>query len=123
MAESQSFSAALQHWHRDHDAKTALRALDAHERRFPQGQIRLEAVLLRAELLLSQGQEIDGLNLLDRVRLGGLPRARELHTVRGELRIKFGRCAEGRADLAEVLAGGGSDAFGGRATRALAHCP
>ena len=123
VAESRSFSEALQRWHRDRDAKAALLALDAHERRFPKGQIRLEAALLRAELLLSQGQEREGLNLLDRVQLGGLPRARELHTVRGELRIKFGRCAEGRADLAAVLDGGGTDGFGVRATRALAHCP
>ena len=52
---------------------------------------------------------------------GSLPRGRELLTVRGELRIKAGRCDDGRADLAAVL--GGSDILAERARNALTHCP
>jgi hypothetical protein len=122
-AESQSFSAALAQWHRDHNAEAALAALDLHERRFPHGQIRLEAKLLRAEILLQQGRGREALSLLDGVSLSGLPRGRELQTVRGELRVKFGRCAEGRRDLEHVLVKDRTDALGRRATRALLLCP
>jgi hypothetical protein len=122
-AESRSFSAALGQWHRDHNAEAALAALDRHERRFPYGQIRLEAKLLRAEILLQQGREREALGLLDGVSLSGLPRGRELQTVRGELRVKYGRCREGRSDLEHVLAKDRADALGHRAARAIALCP
>jgi len=121
--ESRSFSAALAQWHRDHNAAAALAALDAHERRFPHGQIQLEATLLRAEIYLRQSREREALLLLDGVSLPGLPRGRELQTVRGELRIKYGRCADGRRDLEHVLAKDKADALGRRAARALSLCP
>ena len=123
LAESQSFSAALARWHREHAAAAALAALDLHDRRFPAGHLASEARLLRAEILLAQGRERESLLLLDHVALVGSPRARELFTVRGELRIKFGRWADGRADLDEVLAKGMADSFARRAAQALAHCP
>jgi hypothetical protein len=123
LAESQSFSAALARWHRARDARAALAALDAHEQRFPAGHLAVEARLLRAEILLAEGRERESLLLLDRVALAGSPRARELFTVRGELRIKFGRCQDGRADLDEVLAKGMADSFARRAAQTLAHCP
>ena len=122
-AESRSFSAALAEWHRDHDAKAALAALDVHERRFPVGQMQLEARLLRAEILLHQGREREALALLDRMHLPALPRGRELQTVRGELRIKYGRCTEGRRDLDEVLAKDRTDGLARRAARAISLCP
>jgi hypothetical protein len=122
-AESRSFSAAVARWHRDHDAEAALAALDVHERRFPRGQMHLEARLLRAEIFLQQGREREALTLLDGVSLPGLPRGRELQTVRGELRIKHGRCAEGRSDLEHVLAKARADALGRRAARAILLCP
>jgi hypothetical protein len=122
-AESRSFSAALAQWHRDHNAGAALAALDQHERRFPRGQIRLEAKLLRAEIFLQQGRERESLALLDGVSLSGLPRGRELRTVRGELRVKYGRCPEGRRDLEHVLAKDGADALGRRAAHAISLCP
>jgi len=122
VAESRSFAAALARWQRDHDASAALAALDAHEQRFPAGEIRLEAQLLRAEILLAGGRERDSLALLDPLALSGLPRARELRTVRGELRIKLGRCSDGKSDLGAVLADGDSDALAQRARLALASC-
>ena len=123
LAESQSFAAAIERWHRDHDGRGALAALDTHERRFPAGRLLVEARVLRAEILLSSGSEREGLMLLDRMSLAGAPRARELLTVRGELRIKLGRCADGRADLEEVLRQGAADGFAKRAVQALEHCP
>jgi hypothetical protein len=123
LAESRSFSAAVGRWHLGHDAKAALTALDGHQRRFPGGRLSLEATLLRAEILLQLGREPEVLHLLDGVSLAGLPRGRELQTVRGELRIKHGRCAEGRGDLDEVLAKDASDSFGRRAAHAISVCP
>jgi len=122
-AESQSFSAALAEWHRDHDAKAALAALEVHERRFPVGQMQLEARLLRAEILLRLGREREALALLDRMYLPALPRGRELQTVRGELRIKYGRCPEGLRDLEEILAKDRTDELARRAARAVSLCP
>lgn len=123
LAESRSLSAAVGRWHLDHDAKAALAALDVHQRRFPSGRLSLESTLLRAEILLQLGREREALVLLDGVSLGGLPRGRELQTVRGELRIKHGRCADGRRDLDDVLAKDASDGFGRRATHAISLCP
>jgi hypothetical protein len=123
LAESRSFSAAVGRWHLGHDAKAALTALDGHQRRFPGGRLSLEATLLRAEILLQLGREQEVLHLLDGVSLAGLPRGRELQTVRGELRIKHGRCGEGRGDLDEVLAKDASDSFGRRAAHAISVCP
>jgi len=123
LGESQSFAAAIERWHRNHDGSGALAALDAHERLFPSGLLLVEARVLRAEILLAQGRERESLVLLDRMSLAGSPRARELLTVRGELRIKLGRCADGRADLDEVLSKGVADGLAKRATQALGHCP
>jgi len=122
LAESRVFSAAIERWHRAHDPTAALAALDEHDRRFPTGHFQTESRLLRAEILLAQGREREGLALLDRLNLAGSPRARELFTVRGELRIKLGRCSEGRADLDQVVSRGVSDSFGKRAAEAMDHC-
>jgi hypothetical protein len=121
--ESRSFSAAIERWHRERNASAALAALDEHDQRYAGGWLGMESRLLRAEILLAQGREREGLALLDQVTIAGSPRARELFTVRGELRIKLGRCREGRADLDEVLVKGMADAFARRAAEALAHCP
>ena len=123
LAEGRSFSEALSRWHRDRNAPSALATLDAHDRRFGDGQMRLEARLLRAEIVLSLGRDREALAILDAVPLAGLPRERELRTVRGELRIKHGRCAEGRGDLSVVTASDPLDAFGQRAARAATLCP
>ncbi len=79
--------------------------------------------MLRTEILLASGRDADALALLDPLALAGLPRARELRTVRGELRIKLGRCADGKADLQAVLVAGTADPLAQRARRAIASCP
>ena len=123
VAESRSFATVIEPWHRTHNAGATLALLDAHERRYPSGHMRLESRVLRAEIFWAQGRESEALDVLDSLSLSGIPRARELQTVRGELRIKAGRCAEGRRDLGDVLEKGVADALAKRATRAISHCP
>jgi hypothetical protein len=123
VAEGRSLAAAIGKWHRDRDAAAALALLEGHERRFPAGRFGPEVGLLRAEILLHEGREQEGLRLLDAIPLAGLPRARELLTVRGELRMKFGLCQEGRRDLESVLAKDATDGFAERASRAIRLCP
>jgi hypothetical protein len=123
VAESRSFASVIEPWHRTRNASTTLALLDAHESRYPSGSMRLEARVLRAEIYLAQGRESEALNVLDAVSLSGLPRGRELQTVRGELRIKAGRCGEGKRDLGDVLEKGVADALAKRAAQAMSHCP
>jgi hypothetical protein len=123
VAESRAFAEVIESWRRQHEAGTALLVLDAYERRYPMGHMLLEARVLRAEIYLAQGQNDAALTVLDAMALSGLPRARELQTVRGELRVKAGRCREARADLGDVLEKNLNDALAGRATRALSRCP
>jgi hypothetical protein len=121
-AEAQSLSAALARWRRDGNAEAALALLDVHERRFTRGALGVEAKVARAEILLALVRRDQALVVLDSLALAGLPRARELETIRGELRAQHGRCQEARADLAPVSVGGNDD-LSRRAARAMATCP
>jgi hypothetical protein len=123
VAESRSFATVIESWHRQQDAGIALGLLDAYEQRYPAGDMRLEARILRAEIYLAQGQSALALSVLDGISPSGIPRARELQTLRGELRVKAGRCREAQADLGSVLEKSMTDALAKRATQALAHCP
>jgi hypothetical protein len=123
VAESHSLASVIEPWHHTHNASVALALLDAHERRYPHGHMHVETRVLRAEIYLAQGREGEALAVLDSVALAGLPRGRELQVVRGELRIKAGRCPEGKRDLGEVLEKSVADALAKRATQALHHCP
>ena len=123
VAESRSFASVIEPWHRTRNASTTLALLDAHERRYPSGHMRLESRVLRAEILLAEGHESEALKILDSMALSGIPRGRELQTVRGELRIKAGRCSEGKRDLGDVLEKGVADALAKRASQAISHCP
>ena len=123
VAESHSLASVIEPWHRTHNASAALALLDAHEQRYPDGRLHLETRMLRAEIYLSQGRETEALAVLDSLALSGIPRARELQTVRGELRIKAGRCPEGKRDLSDVLEKSVADSLAKRAAQALHHCP
>jgi hypothetical protein len=123
VAESRSFAAVIEAWHRRHDSPAALALLDLHERRYPAGHMRLETHVLRAELYLAQSRNGDALTVLDGLSLSGLPRERELQTVRGELRVRAGRCAEARTDLIAVLEKNLTDSLARRASQSLSHCP
>jgi hypothetical protein len=123
VAESRSFALVIESWHREQNANAALVLLDAHERRHPSGQMRLEAKILRAELYLAEGRRWEALAVLDAISVAGIPRTRELLTLRGELRVHAGRCAEARRDLGSVLDENIVDGLAQRAARALARCP
>lgn len=123
VTESRSFASVIMLWHRQRDPASALALLDGHEQRYPSGPMRAEAQILRAELYLAQGRRADTLSILDGMSLLALPRARELRTVRGELRVQAGRCAEARADLGLVLEKDPTDSLAKRASQALSHCP
>jgi hypothetical protein len=120
VAEGKSFAAVLSLWRQALDGPAALAALDAHERRFPAGQMALEARLLRAEILLAGHREAEALAILDKVSLVSVPRSRELRTLRGELRVKAGRCEDARADLDAIARG--ADSLARRAQNALGYC-
>jgi hypothetical protein len=122
-AEARSLANALARWRRDGQGEAALALLVAHERRFPRGGLSVESRIARAEILLALDRRDQALAVLDSLTLTGLPRARELETLRGELRAHAGRCREARADLSRVVAGNEADDLSRRAARALAICP
>lgn len=121
--EARSLADALARWRRDGDAQAALALLAAHDRRFPHGALGVESKVARAEILLALERRGQALAVLDALVLQGLPRARELATLRGELRAQAGRCREARADLRGVLKDRAGDDLGRRASLALATCP
>jgi hypothetical protein len=121
--ESRSFAEVIGHWHHVRDPHAALALLDDHERRYPDGAMRVETRILRAELVLAQGRPWAALAVLDGLSLAGTPRERELVTLRGELRVKAGRCKDARQDLSAVLEKNRDDDLGRRAAQALSRCP
>lgn len=121
--EARSLADALARWRREGKAEQALAMLAEHDRRFPLGALGIESKVARAEILLGVGRKAQALAVLDTLVLGSLPRARELETLRGELRAQVGRCAEARADLEHVLSVNRNDDLGRRAARGLASCP
>lgn len=121
--EAQSLAEALARWRRDNDAEGALTLLASHERRFAHGAFAVESSVAHAEILLALGRRSQALAVLDSLSLAGLPRARELQTIRGELRSQSGRCQEARGDLSHVLGKKGGDEFSRRAILAIAKCP
>jgi hypothetical protein len=121
--EARSLADALARWRRDGKAEHALALLAEHDRRFPRGALGIEAKVARAEILLGLSRKPQALAVLDSLTLGSLPRARELATLRGELRAQAGRCSDARVDLERVLSITKDDELGKRAARALAICP
>lgn len=121
--EARWLADALSLWRRDHNAEAALASLADHDRRFPHGSLSVESKVAHAEILLALSRRPQALGVLDALVLQNLPRARELETIRGELRAEAGRCLEARANLAHVLRGTSADELGQRARHALAKCP
>ena len=121
--EARSLADALARWRRDGKAEAALALLAAHQRRFPHGGLWVEAQVARAEILLALSRREQALVVLDSLTLTNLPRARELETLRCELRAQAGRCPDARADLIRVLSSTANDELAKRAIHALAACP
>ncbi len=119
--ESRLLTAALHLLRQQHDARSALSALDEYSRRFPSGTLAREATLARIDALLELDDRAGALAILDRTRLTELPRARELAVLRGELRGASGRCGQAVTDLGSTLDGSG-DALEERALWGRASC-
>jgi hypothetical protein len=119
--ESRLLTAAVHFLRQQHDARSALSALDEYDKRFPSGTLAREATLARVDALLELDDRVHALEILDRTQLTELPRARELAVLRGELRGAAGRCAPALADLGSALDGSG-DALEERALWGRASC-
>jgi hypothetical protein len=118
--ESRALSDAVRLLRRDRDAAGALAALDEYRARWPRGVLRPEAEVARVDALLSLGRRGDALVALESVDVAGLPRARELTVVRGELRAEAGRCKQAARDF--DIAAALTDALGERALWGRAGC-
>jgi TolA-binding protein len=119
--ESRLLTTALHLLRQQHDARSALSALDEYSKRFPNGTLAREATLARIDALLELDDRESALEILDRARLTELPRARELAVLRGELRGAAGRCSQAVTDLGSTLDGSG-DVLEERALWARASC-
>ena len=95
--------AAIQALRKEGDAARALAALEVHAVRFPEGALVKEAQVVRVEALLALGRREEARALLERMEVSTLPRARELITLRGELRQAAGDCRAAIAAFDEVL--------------------
>jgi tetratricopeptide (TPR) repeat protein len=120
-AEVRLFSAALRAW-RVRDAGGALALLDQYQTDFPDGHFAHETLVIRVDALQALGRSREALAHLQVLPLDELPRAAELHLIRGELLVKAGRCQEALFDLERVLTRDRDDDVEARALYARASC-
>lgn len=107
--EATSMAAILRLLRHEHDPRAALVALDAHERAYPGGVLVAETARARVDALIAVGRSDDALAVLDRISFRGTMRSPEMQTLRGELRAKYGRCADAIEDFSAVIATGRPD--------------
>jgi tetratricopeptide (TPR) repeat protein len=113
---------ALRRLRHDHDALWALGDLDEYTRHYPRGNLRREAALARAEVLLALDRNEDALAVLDGVKLEPTGTDRRARLARAELRAQDGRQPEAIGDFDRVLDGGGDDELAARALFGRAVC-
>jgi hypothetical protein len=113
---------ALESLRKKHEPAAALRLLESHERRFPDGLLRDEAAVIRIEALLALGRSAEALTRLEAIRPALVDGSPRLLVARGELRARAGRCQEALADFAVVLSMPVDDDLDGRASRGRASC-
>jgi len=104
------------------DASAAMRSLDEYDRRFPDGALRSEARVARAEALLMLDRRAEALRWLEELDGDGNPLTRDVLISRGELRAEDGRCPDALRDFDAVLVARASDLPGGRALYGRASC-
>ena len=104
------------------DAASALRALERYERRFPDGLLRSEARIARAEALLALGRRGDALALLRGLADADGALTRGVRIARGELLAETGNCAGAMRDFDWILDGATTDDVLGRALYGRAAC-
>jgi hypothetical protein len=106
----------------DGDAASALRSLDQYDHRFPNGMLRSEARIARAEALMTLDRGAEALPLLEGIEEEGGALTRNVRITRGELLVEDGRCANALRDFNAILASTDEDAAGGRALYGRASC-
>jgi hypothetical protein len=103
--ESRLLARALAELRTAHDPGRALAALDAYDRRFPDGSLAPEAAAARIDALLALGRQGAALARLEALPLVRTPRAAEMRVLRAELRAKRGNLRGALEDFGAVLAG------------------
>jgi hypothetical protein len=104
------------------DAGSALRSLDQYDGRFPNGALRNEARIARAEALMILDRRAEALPLIEGIEEHDGALTRNVRITRGELFAETGRCANAIRDFNAVLAATEADTAGGRALYGRASC-
>jgi hypothetical protein len=120
-AEAKLLRQAIERLHRHGDPAGALTALDEQRARFPAGDLREDADLVRLDALLALDRRAEALALLEGKPLDAGPRVDDLRVTRAELRAA-GDCARALPDLDRALTRALPAPLIERALRARALC-
>ncbi len=120
--EARLLAESLHTLRKEHAPERALALVAEHDRRFPDGPLRRQADMVRAEALLRLGGQSEALSVLDSLPLESGAADRGLALARAELRAAHTRCAGAISDFDRVLAIEGDDAFAERALFGRAMC-
>ena len=121
-AEARLLGAAVRALRQEDNPAKALALLDDFSARFPRGSLGAEATLARIDSLGRLGRDRERLEVLDRLGFSGMPHARELRVLRGELRLRAGRVQAAADDFEIALGEGAADQLGERALYGRASC-
>jgi hypothetical protein len=113
---------ALRRLRGEKDAAAALRLLDEHDQRFPDGLLHDETAVTRIEALLALGRDREALQRLEVLAPALLDRSPRLQVTRGELRAAQGRCADALGDFSAVAASQPAGELARRIERGRAAC-
>jgi thioredoxin-like negative regulator of GroEL len=120
--EARLLAESLRTLRKEHAPERALALVAEHDRRFPDGPLRRQADMVRAEALLRLGRQSAALSVLDSLPLDSGAADRGLSLARAELRAAHARCAGASSDFDRVLAVQPDDAFAERALYGRAMC-
>jgi tetratricopeptide (TPR) repeat protein len=120
--EARLLAESLRSLRKDHAFERALALVTEHDRRFPDGPLRRQAAMVRAEALLRLGRQSAALSVLESLPLEAGAADRGLSLARAELRAAHARCAEAIPDFDRVLAVELDDAAAERALYGRALC-
>ncbi len=121
-AEARLLGAAVRALRQEDNPAKALVLLDDFSARFPRGSLGAEATLARIDGLGRLGRDRERLEVLDRLGFSGMPHARELRVLRGELRLRAGRVQAAADDFEIALGEATADQLGERALYGRASC-
>ena len=119
--EVRMFSTAMRAW-RAGDARGALAGVEDYQNIFPGGHFAHEVIVIKVDALQALGRSREALDFLRYLSLDRMPRAAELHVIRGELAAKAELCDEALVDFDSVLKRDPGGSLGARALYARASC-